>query len=85
MSDWHQRLGQFQVAVMLLTRLPAGTLSSPVPKLADAAWAFPVVGLVVGALSAMGLAMALWFGLPPALAAIWTAERDKAMWESLEA
>ena len=67
--DWRQALVQVQVAMMLLTRLPAGTLSSPVPKLADAAWAFPVVGLVVGALSAMGLAMALWFGLPPELAA----------------
>lgn len=67
--DWRQALVQVQVAMMLLTRLPAGTLSSPAPKLADAAWAFPVVGLVVGALSAMGLAMALWFGLPPALAA----------------
>ncbi len=67
--DWRQALVQVQVATLLLTRLPAGTLSSPVPKLADAAWAFPVVGLVVGALSAMGLAMALWFGLPPALAA----------------
>lgn len=69
MMDWRQALVQVQVATLLLTRLPAGTLSSPVPKLADAAWAFPVVGLVVGALSAMGLAMALWFGLPPALAA----------------
>ena len=67
--DWRQALVQVQVATLLLTRLPAGTLSSPVPKLADAAWAFPVVGLVVGALSALGLAMALWFGLPPALAA----------------
>lgn len=69
MMDWRQALVQVQVAMMLLTRLPAGTLSSPAPKLADAAWAFPVVGLVVGALSALGLAMALWFGLPPALAA----------------
>ena len=69
MSDWHQRLGQFQVAVMLLTRLPAGNLASPIPQLRDAVWAFPLVGAGVGALCALGLALGAWVGLPPGVVA----------------
>ena len=69
MSDWHQRLGQFQVAVMLLTRLPAGNLASPIPPLRDAVWAFPLVGAGVGALCALGLALGAWVGLPPGVVA----------------
>ena len=64
-----QAISQLQVAMMLLTRLPAGNLTAPIPKLSDSVWAFPLVGLAVGAFSALGLAVALWIGMPPALAA----------------
>ena len=63
------RLAQLQVALMLLTRLPAGQLQSPVPTLASAAWAFPLAGLAVGALSAGLMALALWLHLPASVAA----------------
>ena len=62
-------LAQFRVAVMLLTRLPAGQLAVPIPQLHDAVWAFPVVGLIVGGLGALGLGFGVWIGLPPGMAA----------------
>ena len=43
-----KRLAELQVAFMLLTRIPVGNPKNHVPKLADALWAFPVVGYVVG-------------------------------------
>ena len=64
-----QALAQFQVAMMLLTRLPAGKLTAPIPKLQDAAWAYPLVGLVVGAVGAAALTVALWIGAAPGIAA----------------
>lgn len=52
MSGPRARLAEVQVAVMLLTRLPAGRLGAVVPSLGQAAWAFPLAGLAVGALVA---------------------------------
>jgi len=63
-------LAQLQLAFMLLTRLPAGQLPDPAPRINAAAWAFPVAGLVVG----LGAALVFWvaaaLGLPLALAAL---------------
>jgi adenosylcobinamide-GDP ribazoletransferase len=47
-----QRLAELQVAVMLLTRLPAGRLSGTAPSLAQASWAFPLAGALVGGIVA---------------------------------
>ncbi len=69
MINRRQVMAQFQVAMMLLTRLPAGNLTAPIPPMRDAVWAFPVVGLVVGAIGAVVLAFALWLGIMPAVAA----------------
>lgn len=55
---------------MLLTRLPAGRLADPVPELAAARWAFPLVGLAVGALGWGAQAAAVAAGLGPAVAAL---------------
>lgn len=43
-----RRLAQAQVAVMVLTRLPAGPLGADVPSMSAARWAFPLVGLPIG-------------------------------------
>ncbi len=43
-----QRSAELRLAVMMLTRLPMGQVSEPVPNLAQAAWAFPLVGLITG-------------------------------------
>ena len=64
MSGLRQRLGEAQVAVMFLTRLPAGPLPRQVPTLTQAAWAFPLAGLLVGAISG-GVYLASATVLPP--------------------
>lgn len=63
------RLAEAQLAVMLLTRLPAGRIDEPVPAMAAASWAFPLAGLIVGAITALVLSIAVWLGLAPAIAA----------------
>lgn len=65
----HPRLAQVQVALMLLTRLPAGQLRAPVPSLGQSAWAFPLTGLAVGGLGALTLLAAHALHLPPGIAA----------------
>ncbi|SOB99278.1 cobalamin-5'-phosphate synthase [Rhodobacter sp. JA431] len=57
------------LAVVLLTRLPAPRLPDPAPRLGEAAWAFPLAGLVLGVLASAVLALALAFGVPPSVAA----------------
>lgn len=65
-----RRLAEARLALMLLTRLPAGRLADPVPELAAARWAFPLVGLAVGALGWGAQAAAVAAGLGPAVAAL---------------
>jgi adenosylcobinamide-GDP ribazoletransferase len=62
------RLTEAQLALMLLTRLPAGQLRV-VPPIGAASWAFPLVGALVGGLSATVMLAALWAGVAPSLAA----------------
>ncbi len=63
------RLAEVQLALMLLTRLPAGVLPGPPPGIGQASWAFPLAGLAVGGVGAAVLGLALWSGLPPVVAA----------------
>ncbi|MDE1917429.1 MAG: adenosylcobinamide-GDP ribazoletransferase [Sphingomonadales bacterium] len=69
MSGWRARWSELQCAVMLLTRLPAGRLAGAVPGLAQAAWAFPLAGLLVGGIVAGVLAGALALGWNAGVAA----------------
>ncbi len=64
------RLKEFQVALMLLTRLPAGRVGDPVPGLARTQWAFALVGLPVGAIVWGVHAGALASGADAMLAAV---------------
>ena len=64
----YTRLAEAQLAIMLMTRLPAGRINEPVPAMAAASWAFPLAGLVVGASMALVLSTAVWLGLTPAIA-----------------
>ncbi len=71
MPDWAaRRIAEFGLAAALLTRLPVGWLG-PAGEPRLAVWAYPLVGVVVGA----GGAVALWLGraaeLPPLAAAAW--------------
>ncbi len=45
-----RRFQEFRVALMLLTRLPVGRVPKPIPTIGDAQWAYPWVGLFVGAI-----------------------------------
>ena len=63
------RMAELQVALMLLTRVPAGRITGPAPSIAAACWAFPIAGLIIGGLSAAVLFAALQLGLPPGMAA----------------
>lgn len=64
-----ERLAQLQLAVMLLTRLPAGRLPEPAPTIGASLWAFPLAGLAVGGIAAAVLLATIGLGLPPMLAA----------------
>ena len=58
------RLHQLRLAMMMLSRLPMGRLPDPAPTLADAAWAFPLVGVVIGAIGWACVGGALALGVP---------------------
>ncbi len=52
------------------TRLPAAKLGLPEVDFAQALWAAPVAGAVVGLLAGTGFAITDWLSLPPSLAAV---------------
>jgi len=73
-NDWQawlgERVAELQSAILLLTRLPfrrgkdtAGAALADVP-LAQAVWAFPVAGVLVGAAGALVYALAHRLGVP---------------------
>ncbi len=72
--DLTRRGRELAGAFGLLTRLPVGWAlrAGPVPEPADCIWAYPVVGLAVGALGAAVFRVAALLGMAPALAAGWT-------------
>ncbi len=63
MTQFSRRVKELRLAGMLLTRVPMGTLSDPVPELPDARWAYPLIGLALGLVMAVvaGIAQALGF------------------------
>ncbi|KRW93930.1 adenosylcobinamide-GDP ribazoletransferase [Paracoccus sp. MKU1] len=64
-------LAEAALALVWLTRLPVGRLlPATLPALAQAAWAFPLVGLAVGLIGAAVLALAAVAGLPAMVAAL---------------
>ena len=65
-----KRIAEGQIALMLLTRLPAGNIAGTAPSLAAARWAFPLAGLPVGLVIAGAYIGLSWLGLPVLLSAI---------------
>ncbi|HQY43248.1 MAG TPA: adenosylcobinamide-GDP ribazoletransferase [Paracoccaceae bacterium] len=63
-------LGELRMGFLILTRLPVGSLAGDVPTMGASAWGWPVVGLVVGGISALIWWLALAIGLPPLPAAV---------------
>jgi adenosylcobinamide-GDP ribazoletransferase len=60
---------ELAVALTWLTRLPV-QFPANAPTLASAAWAFPVVGAIVGAIAALVFLLAEWAGAPALLAGV---------------
>lgn len=69
MSWVRGRLSEVQLAFMLLSRLPAGNLTAQAPDLAAARWAFPFVGLVIGAVIATAYYGLCQLGFPAIISA----------------
>ena len=65
------RWAELVAAATLLTRLPVARLARSHPPAASCVWAYPIVGLMVGALGAAVLSVLLAFGAPRAVAAAW--------------
>ena len=57
---------------MLLTRLPVARFGCGEQDLAAAVWAFPLVGMTIGALGGLVYWAASWLGSPPLLSAVWS-------------
>lgn len=55
-------------AICLLSRLPVPVILDN-PRHARAAWAYPIVGILIGGLAALIATIALWLNLPASLAA----------------
>lgn len=64
-----RRVDEARLAFMLLSRLPMGRMEKA-PPLADAVWAYPLVGAVAGALAGLVFSLAAWAGLPPVAAGL---------------
>ncbi|KEP68147.1 cobalamin synthase [Thioclava dalianensis] len=64
------RIDEARLALMLLTRLPAGRLTGTAPPLGASAWAWPLVGACVGAIAALVFAAAHGLSLSPAICAL---------------
>lgn len=60
---------ELRMGFLILTRIPVGNLSGDVPTMGASAWGWPLVGLVVGGISALIWWAALAIGLPPLPAA----------------
>jgi adenosylcobinamide-GDP ribazoletransferase len=70
-DNWRPQARDLALALGLLTRLPVRVDGAKAAaRGADMAWAWPVVGGLVGVLGATAGALALWAGLLPPLAAV---------------
>ena len=66
-SKW---VAELQAAFMLLTRLPVGQFGSYIPILSAARWAYPLVGLAIGGITALIFILCHALGMPVILAAL---------------
>ena len=72
-SDLAGRWDELRLAAGFLTCLPvAAPAASPTGALAEASWAFPVIGTAIGLLGALVYALAAALGLPPLASALLT-------------
>lgn len=70
MATLYDRLRDPLIALSLLTRLPLRLPESAFARSAEAAWAYPLVGIFTGVVVAAVGWVFLWLGLPPLVAAL---------------
>jgi adenosylcobinamide-GDP ribazoletransferase len=70
MTALAQRLAELRLAFVFLTRLPVPLDDARPSKVAQAGWAFPVCGAVVGLVAWLGYAAGAGLGLPALLCAL---------------
>jgi adenosylcobinamide-GDP ribazoletransferase len=63
-------LADIAACLGFFTRLPAARLGLPEVDFANALWAAPVAGAIVGILAGLAFGIASWMPLPPTLAAV---------------
>ena len=77
--DIARRLAELRACLGLLTRLPVPGIggdggadedTGTRGRLAEASWAFPLIGALIGLIGALAFAVASALGLPPAMAAL---------------
>lgn len=71
MDNWQIRraFGDLGACIGFLTRFPAPWAAEPDRRFADALWAAPLVGLLIGLAAALVFGLALFLGLPTTIAA----------------
>lgn len=69
MTAFRPQLRDPSTALSLLSRLPMPARAVVPDRMAQAAWAWPVAGMIVGAIAGAVGAASIWLGLPPAAAA----------------
>jgi adenosylcobinamide-GDP ribazoletransferase len=69
-SDGFRRREEFLAVARFFTRVPLGASATEPDALARGAWAFPVVGALVGFVCAIVFALAIALALPPLVAAL---------------
>ena len=67
---FRQLNGDLALSLVWLTRFPVAMTGGSKRRLADAAWAFPLVGLIVGGVGAAILMLGNWTGAPYLLTAV---------------
>ena len=70
MSWPRRRFDEMRIALMLLTRIPAGRVADPAPTPADSCWAYPIIGIPVGVAAWLGFEGAVSLGCSPGIAAL---------------
>ena len=65
-----RRVEELRLAFLLLTRVPVGQIRGDVPTMAASSWSWPIVGVFVGAISALAFLAGQRLGLPDTMSAI---------------
>ena len=61
---------EFQLSLSLLSRLPFGKLTDPIPSISNSCWAFPICGVIIGLIIFVSFCLFLYLKIPLFISAI---------------